>query len=65
MVIEIYQEMKNIVLTMIEKETNKQSHLFVKDIKSITSLTKEIVDITGQRFILWKIIIKINTRLKR
>ena len=52
MVIEIYQEMKNIVLTMIEKETNKQSHLFVKDIKSITSLTKEIVDITGQRFIL-------------
>ena len=52
MVIEIYQEMKKIVLTMIEKETNKQPHFFVKDIKSITSLIKEIVDIKGQRFIL-------------
>ena len=64
MVIEIYQEMKKIVLTMIEKETNKQSHFFVKDIKSITSLIKEIVDIKGKRFILWKIIIEINTCLK-
>ena len=52
MVIEIYQEMKKIVLTMIEKETNKQSHFFVKDIKSITSLIKEIADIKGKRFIL-------------
>ena len=43
--------------------------MFVKDIKnekfkSITSIIKKIVDIKGKRFILWKIIIKINTCLK-
>ena len=48
---------------MIEKENNKCSRFFVKDIKnekfkSITSRIKEIVDIKGKRFILWKIIIK-------
>ena len=54
---------------MIEKENNKRSRFFVKDIKnekfeSITPFIKEIVDIKGKRFILWKIIIKINTCLK-
>ena len=52
MIIEIYQEINKIVLTMIEKDNNKQSHFFVKDIKSITSIIKEIVDIKGKRFIL-------------
>ena len=42
---------------MIEKENNKCSRFFVKDIKnekfkSITSRIKEIVDIKGKRFIL-------------
>ena len=55
--IKIYQKMNKIVLTMIEKENNKCSRFFVKDIKnekfkSITSRIKEIVDIKGKRFIL-------------
>ena len=42
---------------MIEKENNKRSRFFVKDIKnekfqSMTSLIKEIVDIKRKRFIL-------------
>ena len=45
--------MNKIVLTMIEKENNKSSCFFVKDIKnekfkSITSLIKKIVDIKGK-----------------
>ena len=64
MVIEIYQEMNKIVLTMIEKENNKRSHFFGKYTKSIPSFIKEVVDIKGKRFIFWKIIIKKNTCLK-
>ena len=44
--------MNKIVLTTTEKENNKRLHFFVKDIKSITSLIKEIVDFKGKRFIL-------------
>ena len=51
MVIETYQEMNKIVLTMIEKENNKRSHFFVKDIETIPSFIKEVVDIKGKRFI--------------
>ena len=51
MVIEIYQEMNKIVLTMIEKENNKRSHFFGKYTKSIPSFIKEVVDIKGKRFI--------------
>ena len=44
--------MSKIVLSMIEKKKKKKITFFVKDIKSITSLIKEIVDIKGKRFIL-------------
>ena len=45
--------MNKIVLTMTEKENNKRSRFFLKDIKkekfkSITSFVKEIVDIKGK-----------------
>ena len=33
MVIEIYQKMNKIVLTMIEKENNKRSHFLLKILK--------------------------------
>ena len=48
----------------MKKETIKAHDIKNEKFKSITSFIKKIVDIQGKRFILWKIIIKINTCLK-